>query len=1123
MSRNLLPRLRSTANIKVAQEGAWTVIPAPAELAKLEYAAEDAGELRTRIQSIPNPWARLLLFRAALADPEHPARVLVQNEILDALQLLWSFESLKSVSLEFRRVALQDLPRMAEQAGSRRVEGLADALVRLAPRRGDGEPAMAALVVAVLNQQRPVVGSSPYTLVFTSEDAANSGSPTLFRYAHGEKRRELVQRPFAFQAYVAQVLLPQLAAVQAGPDVEATTLQTLLLPWLRGEVRRCEAAAGNRDAQVTEPDPNQPWDWRRAAAQLGLEPIDQPFAGVTLFRRPRGFEVSESPWQLRSSKVRQRRPLVLDADAFDGVYFDGAEPVRLPDSLRGLDREVLPGLGQTHPWVAPALDWFTDQILLLNEPLQLENVRGLERYRWNGSPDDARFGLPRLALPLRGEFFRYFSPDDLDEMLSIEVLPGGRVEVALRLQVGSDDTPRELIIRRTYNEADVRREPGPALALWPSFSHLNWTDYVMFRVDSTTQLARFYRVDPILDGQALPNEPVQRSPLVQISTTDRPPEALELLSTVGGGGAQALPLGVVVPRYRPVPAVTQTSWQVGVDFGTSNTVLSLRENEDTAGEIFSISGLTLALTEPAATARLMEAYYFPFAVERRPFGTAVVHLKALPSLHLEEEPLGRRVNVPFSGHVDGYETNEIAGELKWSDAPHAYFLSASFLRHLVATILANAIQAGVSPSRVTFTWAYPRSFLPSQVNQLESMWHNIVHLFSRLGLRSDAAQERTDESRSVLRYFFNTGVVAPAGEEKVILDVGGGTTDIAVYGRGRVLLLDSVILGGRNLAGPRRNAATREAQTNPFVEAFVTWANKEGNLPRQDADTLRAYLNDRQIHLAFNYLVTTRWFQEGKAALFTARREFHDFQAVIFYLFAALFYYAGLAFRGIGVLDGGPRLPRSVVVAGNGSRFMGWLTDLKNPRENPFHRALAAVLAAGAGVEANGGQGLPAVVPSDNPKLEVALGLIAKVDPANLNEQGAVTTPIVGEAVELRTGDEGTQRTFDPASCYNPGDRIKPAHVREVRWRDNELEVQRFHRALVQATQAVAGQGRQWGELAERYRRFFAEVEPEIRGDTMSRLEYLVQHDGEFAGSMFVLECSVVLDRLLDVFFSRHV
>jgi hypothetical protein len=133
-----------------------------------------------------------------------------------------------------------------------------------------------------------------------------------------------------------------------------------------------------------------------------------------------------------------------------------------------------------------------------------------------------------------------------------------------------------------------------------------------------------------------------------------------------------------------------------------------------------------------------------------------------------------------------------------------------------------------------------------------------------------------------------------------------------------------------------------------------------------------------------------------------------------------------------------------------------------------------------------------------------------------------VTTPVLGEAVELRTGDEGTVRRYKPESCYGPGERVKPAHVREVKWPSGELEVERFHRAVVRAAESVSGQGRQWSELPERLRRFFAQAEPEIRDLAKSRLEYLVQHDGEFAGSIFVLECSVVLDGLLDAFFSRR-
>ena len=105
MSRNLLPRLRSAptpANIPEGAVGQWSEIQGPEELVKIDYEDPAGEELRTRIQSIPSPWARMLLFRAALEDPGHPARSLVENEILDAFEFVWGLNRRPNTSLVMR-------------------------------------------------------------------------------------------------------------------------------------------------------------------------------------------------------------------------------------------------------------------------------------------------------------------------------------------------------------------------------------------------------------------------------------------------------------------------------------------------------------------------------------------------------------------------------------------------------------------------------------------------------------------------------------------------------------------------------------------------------------------------------------------------------------------------------------------------------------------------------------------------------------------------------------------------------------------------------------------------------------------------------------------------------------
>ncbi|HET6232613.1 MAG TPA: cell division protein FtsA, partial [Longimicrobiaceae bacterium] len=795
-------------------------------------------------------------------------------------------------------------------------------------------------------------------------------------------------------------------------------------------------------------------------------------------------------------------------------------PVRLPADLRTLDHAVLPGLGERHPWVDPVHDWLTDSLLLLSEPLEPESVKGLKGYRTQRQ-GDARFGEARLALPLRAEFFRWFSPDDVDRMLAVDVLPSGSVTVSLTLDVGPEDGGERVVVRRTYDEGHVRREAGPGLAIWPSFQHDRWKDYVLFRTDSTTLLAENMTVEAFAGGRQIAAERVRRTPLVEAVALSTAPEVLEIRSTVAGPG-RVEPLGVVLPRFVGTDSATQTRWEVGVDFGTSNTVISIRENEQPAARLFGSEDLMLPLTHTGpGTADLMSAYFFPASIPERPFGTAVVHMKNLPRLDVEAEKLGLRVTVPFSGYVDSYETNKVAGDLKWSRQSHSYFLSASFLRHVVATVLGEAVQHGVDPAHVTFRWAYPRAFSTSQVNQLRKQWQHVMATFAHLGLAEGALREELDESTSALRHFFNAGQVGVAGDMQAILDIGGGTSDLAVYGRNKVLVLDSVILGGRNLTGRRQQAASQEMLGNPFVDAFFRWAC-EHDLPQQARGVVETYLRDGEVHLAFSYLVGTAWFQQGRAALFHADAAFHGFQGIIFYFFGALFYYVGLTFRALAPEGAPVELPQRVVLAGNGSRYIDWLTDLV-PSHGPdvFKRALAALAVAGAGPGAVASRP-PHVERSDKPKEEVARGLVALVQTSQLSDTGAALTPVIGERLVTGNGAGDAERRLDVTSRFDAGEVVDQAWAAGMRWEDGEMEIERFHAALLGAVGGVGSYGEQWARTGARYRSFFQTLDRrDLQEETRRRLEYQTGLESGFRGSIFLLEATAVLDLMRDAFFRR--
>ena len=1127
MSRNLLPRLRqipTPANVPEGAVGAWSAIQSPEELAKIEYQDPTGQAVRTRIQSIPSPWARMLLFRAALEDPGHPARDLVENEILDTLEFMWSLSRLPGIALTFRRV---DVPRLAElgsRTGSRRAQDVADALVDLVPRDGSrsGQADIMSLVLGLV-EGRPVFASSPYTIVFTGEDAARyAGVERFFDFAHGGPRRRLADRPVAFQEYIAQVVAPQLYTPSHSAELEYGRIQSLVRPWLEDEIRRCVAAARTEEVRrrVSLPVNRAEWDWREVAGRLGLEPVNsEMFAGMFFFRQPQGAELAHSPYLLRSTRPVEQAPLVLTEGRFQGVYYDGAPKIDLPPEFRALPRTRLPGLGVEYPWVSPADDWLTDRIVLLSEPIQREHVYGYAKYRWRGTTPDPRFAEPHMLLPLRSEFFRFFAPADVEHMLAIDAHPDGRVEVQLSIPIGTGET-HHVVVRRVYTDADIVNEHGPAFSLWPSFQDQDWPDYVLFRHDTTISVAKGFAVDAYTGGSRLAARGQEdRTPLVETAVFPQPPEVLEVRSVVQVPGSRAESVGVLLPRYREAAPRGHDTWNVGVDFGTSNTVVSVRSAQNAHPQIFRTSDLVLPLTAASErTAYLMDAYFFPEELPPEPFGTAVVYHESLRSFELEQEPLGLRVNVPYAGDVDGYKSNRVQGDLKWSADRHAHFLSAAFLRHILATVLAAAIQQGVDPARVRFHWAYPRAFSRSQLNQLRQHWSRVLRSFAGVGVSEET--EELDESLSVLRHFFNANLVQPAGDVKAIVDIGGGTSDIALYGHGRVLALDSVVLGGRNLTGARLQGGAGQDEGNPFVEVFFAWARDHG-LPDPNRNAVQTYLDRGQVHLAFSYLVGTPWFREHRANLFTGHSAFHSFQALVLYFFGALFYYLGLSLQSLAPADGQVELPVSVLVAGNGSRYLDWLTDLVPERsgDDVFKRTLGHILAAGAGIQSPAR--VPSIVTSSQPKQEVARGLVAQVGPGDLPDSTALTTPVIGEAVTLRLGESGEMRTFSPAERFDSRDVIETTHVHDLRWGTDAREIERFHDALVRCSEMVASYGEQWTRVPQRYREFFVRFgRSEIQNRTEGRLQFLAQLEKGFRGSLFLLEAAVVLEEMRDRFFT---
>lgn len=1122
-ARRLLPKFRPQTNVPDLPPGRWSVVEAPAELGKLEVPRDDdGGAFRTRVQSVPSPWARLFLFRDAMLDPHHPARALVENEVLDALELAW-VSGPQTLRLETVRVHVPDLVANDVTA---RVRDYASALVDLAPRTAQHETREAsALPVITLAtvEGRPVFASSPYTVLFTAEDAAHEDHPYLFRYAAGAPARPLRDREFSFQRYVATVVLPQMLAPRHAPSehVDVDAVRRGVAKWLGDAVADARRTAGPRQGELALPE-----SLDAQLRKLPLRPAgEHPFAGVTLYTG--AAEHLPSRWTLRATTGPEPRPLVLVPSTFDGVYGEGLPRVDLPAGVERLpEREVLPGTSHRRRWVLPETDWLADELVILSYPLSSEGAYGHECYHPDPSVTQAPYAQPQIALPLKPDFFRWFQPAEVERWLRIDVPRPGEVRVTLTIPVGSEH-PEELRVTRRYAGAQIRQDQGgPQVVVWPAFQADDWPHYAVFRLDpapgpihpSTT-----LRLRAFAGGAELPEVgKEQRSPEASTYAYAHAPAVLAFEADRGPG----LPphsLGVLLPRYRPAPAPSAERWTVGVDFGTSNTVVAIRKDGVQEPSVLQHEKLLLPITRAGADLPFYtDSFFFPEKIAPEPFNSAVVHVSAIPSYTgASREPVALRVNVPFAGWVKDDARNRVADDLKWSANDREEFLASVFLRNVAALALAGAREAGVRPENVTFAYAYPRAFETDRLSELQARWRGV------LGAHDGGADAPghprlappLDEGQSALQYFLGRGSVAVTGDASVIMDVGGGTTDLAVYARGNALVLDSLRWGGRDLVSSRVRQDGAAGFTNPFVRAFAGWAEQNG-LPGSQLEPLHKFRKEGHDALALGYLLRTPWYRADGALRFRESPEYGAFRGAVLYFFAAAFHHTGLLLRGLDAAHPGLRVD-AVVLAGNGSRFLEWLQrEWGETVSNPFRDVLLSVLAEARGVPQ---AKAPRVVPSIAPKHEVALGLVSGGDATKLvlaaNAQGSV----VGEQVRIeRPGAEPVH--YSATSRIASHLKATGDTISGIRWEGERMEIDRFHDTLAAAArERLSGVGGPWpafpDHLEEALRRLGAEG---IQQATRGRLEKLLRETRGLPGSLFMVEAGAVLDHLMDAFFASY-
>lgn len=878
-----LPALDAqVANVPMPATSAhWSAQPSGLLQAIGNGISVDGSAVTRGVSSVPDVWARAVLFQTALLHPKHPLHDEAVKDWRGLLSLL-ALREIYGYSVEIVPVSL---------AGSGQLE---KALRTLAPtpiELEEGTPYAWTDVLLIRLDGVPVGAFSPGSLVYT----ATGYKKRLRKHFEPDGGVSLQPPPilgpdYALVAptkqsdeftahYVAEYVyrLYKTYSGLLGKAPVAQRISELLDEWLS----ELKAAFGIRphdpvDAPEVTLAPGLPvgsavagWPhlniyslYRHALIPLAEDSGPPPPPGTppvhksTIFLRHRrnhsaylGVVVAHKDTLTEDAKVwglRQPRSLGATVEERLATYFNAPQGDRLGDVK----------LAQHYAcWIRPERYFLTDVLLAPREGVHILAV--------NERSTNAE---GRYLLPFRREILDFFGPEDIQNVLQprFEELRDGSIRFMFKLPVGrhpdldssgdgraggaptagvndpfagigavqaqSDPTIMVERIYRPKRDSAVADGAGtlhqldlPILDLFPNYLGPSWRRYYLFQSDADTFDCRPYAHGATVEtrqGDAYTEEQdgLQRKARVTEICGDDPfPDGIEVRA------ANGTPVGLVLTK-RPLWDIRGVAgrWVVGIDFGTSNTNVARQQgNSPVEGWTIDLPAYLRPLAADPRNQRddLLQAFFLPNRNIDFPIPT-------LLDIRSPNPQQGRPILDYFIHFPVGYTwSKRVRTDIKWDAEGER--VTEYFLESLLMLILLEATRQGIKDIDLRYT--YPKAFSIGEQNVLKGEWTRTLETLTKPGnpdaLVGNVANQTVvvsgpahhSEGKMASVYFSNGSAITDALQRanalrSVCVDVGGGTSDLALLYDGDIVYDSSIRMAGGDIAAyiaarPRLQAA----------------------------------------------------------------------------------------------------------------------------------------------------------------------------------------------------------------------------------------------------------------------------------------------------------------------------
>jgi hypothetical protein len=557
----------------------------------------------------------------------------------------------------------------------------------------------------------------------------------------------------------------------------------------------------------------------------------------------------------------------------------------------------------------------------------------------------------------------------------------------------------------------------PTLALWPNVPPGKWKEYFVLVETSEDFGGLAFKIEQPTD-KATQETRKSGQESYQYWKCDRYPE---ILSAIDG---DAKFLGLLPLSIPKVQAGNSNNWTIGVDFGTSRTNVYIRKGNGQP-ERFVLQANLLKITKGLQEIDALTYREFFVPDIFLPEGNNPPLASILTTRGWQENPgqipdliNDARIYVSRLDLFD-FDKDYIKTNIKWEKVEY----QRPFLSELLRLISAQASAENV-PS-VDWAISYPSAFSRKEQNGYANSWTLLLEELTKItGQNHKFADYEPIRTESIVFAQFFADVLKKDLVHTTCADIGGGTSDISIWEENDLIHQASVPYAGRDIF-------------HRILQPNLAFIGDIFGLSPTDADVFRKNFSGKN---NFNSALDTylRFYSEtilkDKYVININKQRNREFRTLVAFALGGLYHYFGLIQKYL-INSPNNKLKRtdvtSILVGGNGSRFLHWLTITgKYNQRSEINILLDGILTKASGLKSS-----PEVMTlSPAPKDEACGGLVVSPDGEKLKglDQDQEDYPFLGEACKINGQDFTADQRLELADSWENIEDFRVTSFKEV-------------------------------------------------------------------------------------------